>query len=234
MVDYNGVSDMLLLHKIFISQMFQDYVEIPFYGRYPKVAWKDGRFRIVLADSETWQQTVLEFSDFQSLVRKMDELKPYGYSVRVFDNELPYYYLTAITKAAFKLTNYIVSVKFMAKDNCRGINFVGTWLHVNEKIDDCGSILNCSLVSDGDAQSMGITLYDALCIFPNWHHADSFYLETFISENGHMNSDDFCEFSYVYKVTCSDTAKVEALIAKSKVYRPNLFKEYMVYGGQWG
>lgn len=229
-----GVVDMLLLHKIFISQMFQEYTEIPFYGRYPKIAWKDGRFKIVLADSETWQETVLEFSDFQALVSKMDELHPYGYVVRTHDRALSYYHLIAVPKVAYRLTDYVDSVKFMAKDDCYesyGVQFVGkSNIYVTEKLDDCGSLFACTLTGGGNAQSMGLTLYDMLCIFPYWHSSDGYYIETFKDNGGR----GFYDFSYVYKVTCSDVAKVEAIIAKSKVYRPNLFSDYMNLAKQWG
>lgn len=220
---------MLVIQKIFISQESENYIELPFYCRYPDVQRKDGKFRLVLVDSETDKQIVLEFADFQVLVREMNKLKPYGYAISMFKGNPIYYHLVAVTKQARKFTEYVTSIDFIQKSSCSDIELVGqTPLRICESLASDNTLFNCSLISDYGSRTASLTVYDAICIYPSWHIGDKYYLSAVIGGAKYSRPD------FAYRVTCSDIAKVEAMIAKSRLLRTNLFWDYMTIAKQWG
>lgn len=220
---------MLMIWRIFISQESENYIELPFYCRYPDVQRKDGKFRVVLVDSETDKQTVLEFADFLALVREMNKLKPYGYAVSMFKGKPIYYHLVAVTKHARKFMGYVNSIDFIQKSSCSDINLYSqTPLRVSQSLYSDNTLFNCSLVTADASRTASLTVYDAICIYPSWHIGNKYYLSAVIGGAKYSRPD------FAYRVTCSDIAKVEAMIAKSRLLRTNLLFDYMAIAKQWG
>lgn len=220
---------MLYINKIVITRRGVEFAA-PFYAYSLAFSENRDKIRLIIVDSETSKEFIVEDTDFVSLLNKMYDLNPYGYAI-TNENFGEYDRFVAVPKQAMKFLEYIDSVELLYQYECDNVDFSAfTRYQVCDTLDENTSLFTGNLLSgDGDFVTYAeadITLYDAVCLSQAYCDGKCYYIQTDIQGPSDYGRPNF----YVYKVNCTNFNKVQAMIARSNVYRPNLFQDLYSHG----
>lgn len=216
-----------------------DCIEIPFFSSFPQSNIYDVvPFKAILVDSTSNASKEVCVKGFSDLIMRLRMLNAYGYTSKIpafcnTDEMYRYHHVISVSKQAFKFLSYIDSVKIVPTERCKGniSNIrIGQFMQVSDLIDDHGSLLIGCIARGGggpnfEIRELSCTLFDAVCLTQNSCKSDGFYLPAMVEDkNGNQ------DYSYVCEIKATNLEKAQAMVARSRTLRPNLFEIMWPFG----
>lgn len=216
-----------------------NYMEIPFCSSFQQSnIYEVIPFKAILVDSVSNASKEVCVKGFPDLIMRLRMLNAYGYTSKipafgVSAEMYRYHHVISISKQAFKFLSYIDSVNIVPTERCIGniSNIrIGQFMQVSDLIDDHGSLLLGCIARGGEGpkfeiRELSCTLFDAVCLTQNSCKNDGFYLPAMVEDkNGNQ------DYSYVCEIKATNIEKAQAMVARSRTLRPNLFESMWRFG----
>lgn len=190
-----------------------------------------------LYDTKSKSSSAVKVSSFKDLVDALQAKSPYGMMPYTFDGNLGYR-LFVTPKLSLSFLDYVDSVDIVRKSECsvdlsplEDDNKIGLLL-----LDSLGSYNTFFKATFEPYPGYGfdevfISIFDAVCLLPSSFIDGNFYLPI---KPPPEHAFDVPPDSWICKVTCNNPAKIEALIARSNILRPDLAVKLFDNDADWG
>lgn len=226
-----GVVDMLIVSNIKALERNKGQKTLPFVCERNYEGYSD--FAVTITDTKTKKSTVISSHYYDELVKKVNELSPYGLwwfePPTETDAEST---IVAISALSYNFLGCVDTVEIVDKSLCTddvsSIAWTKSPVFIRCFVDDLGSLVTVGIMSGDDIDDhdmVDCTIFDAICFGEGCViKGNCFYLPAYAAvyiDNRKCHKD-----SRVCRVSCSDIKRACALVGKSRTLRGQMLPEF--------